>query len=69
MINFLHIGQELKIGSKKKIVFQLFITFMLYGKSKKNKMVGLGSKLDLIPSHMKLIKKIVKRNPLMSLYW
>jgi hypothetical protein len=35
----------------------------------KKKMLSLGSKLDLIPSHMKLIKKLVKRNPLMSLYW
>ncbi len=47
MINFLHIGQQLEIGSKKKIVFQLLIIYMRRGESTTKVNVKLGFKIRL----------------------
>jgi hypothetical protein len=47
VINFLHIGQQLEIGSKKKIVFQLLIIYMRRGESTTKVNVKLGFKIRL----------------------
>jgi hypothetical protein len=63
------LDKNYKLDEKENCISIIDHFHATWDEYKKNKMLSLGSKLDLIPSHMKLILKIFKRNPLMSLYW